>query len=159
MGSELGVIPYIWQSSFRIAASLPEHNLWRGFVDQNDKLLIINLADRSTVNEARSQQLQRYYNDAEHDNFYDELGRLALGINSDEKLLNTSFTAKRLGEVSYYKGVYEYSKGSYQEAASWFRTTVETRLFTNGEYRWAYGTLYTWANKSTELRIQIEESL
>jgi len=113
----------------------------------------------SQKDEARNRQLLNYYDNPEHNSFYDDLGRLALGLESDETLLNTPYSAKRLGEVSYYKGVYEYSQGRYQEAADWFRTTVETRATTNGEYRWAYGSLYTWISKDTELRRQIEASL
>ncbi len=101
------------------------------------------------------ERLLRYYNNATNNHYYDQLGRMVLGLESGDALLETEYGAKGLAEVCYYKGIQQYARGDYYAAADWFRAAIETRLRINGEYRWAYGTLETWAMRGTALEHQI----
>ncbi len=103
-------------------------------------------------------RLADYYASRDGNEYYDRLGRMALGLDSGEAMLNTTYAAKGLAETAYYKAIQEYARGDYYAAADWMRVAVETRYRINSEYRWAYGQLETWAIGGIELSLQIAQS-
>ncbi len=97
-------------------------------------------------------KLLDYYNDENNNTYIDQLGRMAMNLNSGDALLNLAADANKLGEISYYKAIQEYGNGNFNLAADWFLVTLETGYKRNAEYRWAHDKLYTWEshNKSIE---------
>lgn len=103
----------------------------------------------------RTARLAEYYASPEHATYYDNLGRIALNVESGEDMLERELDLLKVGEVAYYKGIQEFGKGNYYGAADWFNVAVETGVARNAEYKWAHSLLDTWMRRATDLGLQL----
>lgn len=75
---------------------------------------------------------------------YDVIGRFLLGLATESEALSLASDPKKLCETAYYVGLKCQGEGRYEDASDWYRVAIETGRIQDGEYRWAYDTLYLW---------------
>jgi hypothetical protein len=93
----------------------------------------------------RTRALTRYYRKA-GDNKYDVMGKYLMGMVDESALADVPLGTKETTEVAYYLGLKAQADGRYADAAEWYRVSVDPGAESNGEYRWAYNTLWSWRN-------------
>lgn len=98
----------------------------------------------------RTEALLRYYRKA-GDNKYDVMGKYLVGMVDEAALADIPLARKEMTEVAYYLGLKAQADGRYADAAEWYRVCAEPGSENDGEYRWAYNTLYTWRNRYLSL--------
>ncbi len=76
---------------------------------------------------------------------YHQLGRFLVGLATEEEVLALATDPKKRCEIAYYVGLKAQGEKRFSDASDWYRVVIETGLDKNGEYRWAYDTLYKWS--------------
>jgi hypothetical protein len=107
-------------------------------------------ASLRTLNDPHQQDLVNYYSGSDK-SYYFIIGKFLMGKTREQDVLAMATDAKKRCEVAYYIGLKAQKEGRYQDASDWFHISVETGLMNNGEYRWAYNTLYEWYKKGETL--------
>lgn len=82
---------------------------------------------------------------------YNAIGRYLMGFTTEEEVLSLATDPKKRCETAYFVGLRAVGERRYNDASDWFRVTMETGQYENGEYQWAYGTLQKWQTEEKSL--------
>lgn len=107
-------------------------------------------AGTDTAGNPYHKRLIKYFRTDKSD-YYHLIGRYLIGLATEKDLLALAQNKKALCEISYFIGFRAQKEGRYADASDWFRLSIETGLIKNGEYRWAYDSLYIWRQKTMSL--------
>lgn len=95
--------------------------------------------------------LKDHYNQSNVDNHYFPVGKFFLGQITENELLKYAKNTKQRCEYAYFIGFKAQAEGRYEDASDWYRVAIETGLFVQGEYRWAFQNLQIWIAKNMSL--------
>ncbi|OVE81951.1 hypothetical protein BVY03_01490, partial [bacterium K02(2017)] len=101
-------------------------------------------------NPERYTRIMGYYKEADL-NYYNQIGRYMMGIESEENIKKLIKTEKKVTEISYYIGLKEQLNGNYYKANLWYQMSIDTGLQYNVEYKMAMNQLEGWVLRSKGL--------
>lgn len=102
------------------------------------------------LSDEQERLLRSYYQNA-NSGHYDLLGKYLLGMAKVTEIADSSMNSRKISEAAFYLGLRALYEKRYYAAADWYRVSIETGEYKNGEYRWSYDRLYVWKNKQRSL--------
>lgn len=91
--------------------------------------------------------------------YYHDIGRYLMGYIGEQEIVALITNDKRRCEIPYYLGLLAASEGRFEDATAWFRVSIETGRYNEGEYRWAYTELSGWSSQGKNLRLFTKDDI
>lgn len=100
----------------------------------------------------QEQALMNYFRKADNRQYH-VLGKYLLGMVEESDIADSVMDSRAISEAAFYLGLRALSEERYYDAADWYRVSIDTGEYKNGEYRWSYDRLYVWKNKGRSLKV------
>jgi tetratricopeptide (TPR) repeat protein len=95
------------------------------------------------LDESRRQAILAYCHQS-GGGYYKALTRFLMGLMTEAEVLELATNPRKICELGYYSGLLAQKEGRYEDAADWFRVSLETGVVTPIEFHWVVQTLIKW---------------